>query len=216
MKKLVQEQKQEVERAIVNRDRCRLRKQYQFLQLDKNVWFIMSVQERQKQLSRINSITLSEAQESCSPISPLKSTLVSPPLSVDTETIAKSVNLPLTCIEGIVNKASELVLKQDAIVLAPGQSAEARMVLSYSSKVPHMVTPTREGGFNCDNSCPNWKSLGLCSHTLAVAHVNGKVQEFVSNVKKKKKAPNVTSLVTTTMPKGRGRKGVIPPHKRNT
>ena len=113
-------------------------------------------------------------------------------------------------------KAVKLLQEENAIVPARGQSAEARMVLSSSSKTPHMVVPTKGGGFSCDSNCPNWKSMGLCAHSVAVAHSNGKLQEFVNFVKKKKKVPNVTALVTTTMPKGRGRKGGAPPHKKHS
>ena len=83
------------------------------------------------------------------------------------------------------------------------------MVLSYSRKVPHMVTPRKGSDFSCHSSCPNWKSLGLCSHSIAVAELNGKHLEFISAKKKKKRFPNITSLVTTGMPKGRGRKGGV-------
>ena len=60
--------------------------------------------------------------------------------------------------------------------------------------------------------------MGLCAHSVAVAHSNGKLQEFVNFVKKKKKlqVPNVTALVTTTMLKGRGRKGGAPPRKKHS
>ena len=43
------------------------------------------------------------------------------------------------CIEGIFKKALELLSKENAIVPAPGQSLEARMVLSFtrfSQKLP--------------------------------------------------------------------------------
>lgn len=111
-------------------------------------------------------------------------------------------------------KAKELLTKENAIVPAPGQSSEARMVLSYTNKLPHMVTPTKGGVFSCESNCPNWKSLGIYSHSVAVAHVNGKLQEFILAVKKKKKSPDVTALVTSTMPRGRGRKGGVPPRTR--
>ena len=90
------------------------------------------------------------------------------------------------------------------------------MVLSFSSKMPHMVVPTKGGGFSCDNNCSNWKSIGLCSHSVAVAESNGKLEEFIMGVKRKKKIPNMTALATSTMPKGRGRKGSIPPHTRKS
>lgn len=79
--------------------------------------------------------------------------------------------------------------------------------LSYSGKSPHMVTAINGGGFSCDASCPNWKSISFCSHTVAVAEVNGKLIQFVDFLRKKAKVPSVTKLVTCHMPRGRGRKG---------
>ena len=79
-----------------------------------------------------------------------------------------------------------------AIAPAPGQPSEARMVLSYSGKTPHMVTPKKIGDFSCDSSYPNWKSLGICSHSVAVAETNGQLRLFI--IKKEK------------IPTGRGRK----------
>ena len=93
-------------------------------------------------------------------------------LSIDVQSAAKGMNVPLTCMEGIWRKASELLQEKNGMFPAPGQSAEARMVLSFSGKVPHMVQPSKGGGFRCDSNCPNWKSISLCSHTVAVAEIN--------------------------------------------
>ena len=62
------------------------------------------------------------------------------------------------------------------------------------------------------HNCPNWKSLGFCSHTVAVAEVNKKLNTFVAFLYKNKINPNVTNLVTCAMPRrgrGRGRKGGV-------
>ena len=64
------------------------------------------------------------------------------------------------------------------------------MVLSYSGKPPHLVTPKQTGDFSCDSSCSNWKLLGICSHSVAVAETKG---QFLSA--KKKKTPNATGLL---------------------
>ena len=208
---LVAEQKQEVERAVVNRGKWRFRSQYQFLQVQESVWFTMNAQQRQKHLSRVHSISLAEAEDNSNigSCSASKGTL-----SIDAETVAKSSNLPVTCVEGILQKASKLLQEENAIVPAPGQSPEARKVLSYSSKTPHMVTPVKGGGFTCDTSCPNWKSIGLCYHSVAVAESNGKLAQFLTAVKKKKKVPNITALAVPTKSRGRGRKGGVPPRSR--
>ena len=96
-------------------------------------------------------------------------------LSIDVHTAAVKLNIPLICLEGIWEKAKQLITTEGAIALAPGQDPQARMVLSYSGKAPHMVTPKKGGGFSCDSSCPNWKALGVCSHSVAVAEINGQL-----------------------------------------
>ena len=78
----------------------------------------------------------------------------------------------------------------------------------------HMVTAIGDGGFSCDSNCANWKALGMCSHSIAVAEINGKLSSFLAFVWKRKDRPNRTKLATTNMPKGRGRRGGVPPRKR--
>ena len=49
----------------------------------------------------------------------------------------------------------------------------------------------------------------ICSHCVAVAHFNGELSEFVAAKGKRKKTPNVSRLLATGMPRGRGHKGVV-------
>ena len=209
VKELINEQEKEIERAIIDRGKYRLRSQYRYLQIEESKWFTMTAQQRSSHLHKVHSTTVSNVEKA---EAGGRGTAC---ISIDVEAAAKELNLPLTCIEGIWRKAGELIQKQNAIVAAPGQSLEARMVLSYTGKVPHMVIPTKAGGYSCDQSCPNWKSLGLCSHTVAVAELHGKLASLVSCVQKKKKMPNITQLTTATMPRGRGRKGGVAPRSRN-
>ena len=97
-------------------------------------------------------------------------------------------------------------------VKAPG--GIGYLVRSYSGSRPHHVTVKKDGQYCCDADCPNWRSLRLCSHTVATAENEGQLQRFVQWYKKSRSNPNITKLVTTTMPKGRGRKGCIAPPKK--
>lgn len=124
VQELVDEQNREVERAIVNRGKWRLRSQYQFLEVPERVWFTMSVQQRQKHLSKVHSALVSDVQTSglekrssavCSSGSGSTAS-ANDELSVDPATVAKDCNLPLTCVEGIFRKAKELIRKENAIV----------------------------------------------------------------------------------------------------
>ena len=49
-----------------------------------------------------------------------------------------------------------------------------------------LVVPKKGGSFVCDQDCPNWKALGICAHSVAVANLCSKLPEFVAWFKKAK------------------------------
>ncbi len=129
-------------------------------------------------------------------------------LSVELGSFASSVVTPRPVLEGIWKKTLELVSNPQETASAPGCSPLSRMVESKSTASPHLVSPGKEGKFTGDGSCPNYKTFGVCFHTVAVAEVNWMLLGFIDNYKKQKKPPN--------MPTGRGRKGTEPPRKRRS
>lgn len=182
----------------------------------------MSIPQRDQHLKKFSNATLSDAVSPCDMSQVSRgNTIEQDPqlassLTVDVKAVADSVRIPLNCLEGIWSKASELLKTPGAIVSAPGVSGDARFVLSYSGKRPHLVIPKRGGSFSCDEDCPNWRALGICAHSVAVANLCSKLPEFVAWFKKSKKTPNLTSLAKATMPKGRGNKGSRCPRKRKS
>ena len=135
-------------------------------------------------------------------------------LSVEISSIANDVLVPLHCLQGIWKKAEELLATPGSITAAPGSSEEARMVLSHSGQQPHLVVQCKGRKFKCDSDCANYKSMGICSHSLAVAEINKQLPVFLESFKKAKKRPNFTQLALHNMPAGRGRKGSLAPWKR--
>lgn len=75
------------------------------------------------------------------------------------DTFADAVRVPQNYLEGIWNKAAELLKTDDAIVPAPGIGADAKFILSYRGKRPHLVIPKKGSIFACDSDCPNWKGI---------------------------------------------------------
>ena len=116
-------------------------------------------------------------------------------------------------INAIWTKATE-PNESNAVCVSPGGSHKNRIVKSFSCIRPHLVTAKKNDQYACDNDFPNWKSLGICSHSVVAAEGNGDLQAFVEWVKCPKNVPNATKLVITKIPKGRGRKGNAPPCKR--
>lgn len=217
VKELIAEQQKELERAVVNRGKYKFRQQYEFFQISETQWFTMTTQQRAKHLAKIQSADVVDSlvlEDDKEDTETGKEKEVGHNLSISADEAREGLNIPITCLEGVWKKATELLRTDSAMSSAPGQESEARMVLSYSGKTPHLVVPTKQGGFSCDSNCPSWKSIGVCSHVVAVAEVNGKLSQLVAYLKQKKKSPNVTNLVTSGMPRGRGRKGSAAPRSR--
>ena len=230
MRCLVDDQQKEVERAVCRRGKYTFRSNYQFLEVNVDRWFAMTPEARSKHMAKVHHQVVVPNIAPCgSPgnepeSSPLQSTSCnevgvltmdsSGGLSVEFATFADNVTTPTAVLEGIWKKAAELLSDPHKLVPAPGCSPLARMVASKTGRRPHLVTPGKDGRFACDSDCPNFKCFGICSHVVAVAEVNHKLPAFINLFEKQKKVPNLSSLAKDGMPKGRGRKGGLPPRKR--
>ncbi len=93
-------------------------------------------------------------------------------LSVPFEQVVLGTQLPQPVAEGIWKKAAMLTKEKNAVVVAPGLGEKDRMVKSTSGRVPHLVTCVGGGEYKCDEKCPQYKSLSLCSHAVAAAESN--------------------------------------------
>ena len=113
--------------------------------------------------------------------------------------------LPHITLQMIWQKAEKLLNSESAITSAPGSDAKARMVLSQSSAVPHFVTTHDDGQYLCDNSCPQWVSSKICSHTIAAAEDSGQLCNYLQWYLDTQPCPNVTALGMQGMPSNRGK-----------
>lgn len=223
LKQLIYEQDREIERAIIGRGKYELRPQYMSLHVPEVKWFVMSIPQREQHIRKFSNVSVSDVSPGDLSGGTLSDSaclgrVLSPvsTLSVSVHDVADAVRIPLTCLEGIWNKAAELLKAEEAIVSAPGVGDGAKFVLSYSGRKPHLVVPKKGGAFACDGECPNWKALNICAHSVAVASLCGKLSEFVTWFKKIKRAPSLTKYAQATAPKGKGRKGTQGPRKRKS
>ena len=190
LKEICNEQDKEVERAILCRGKYRFREEYKFLEVSESKWFTMNSTQRKQHLTKVHSLCVSGSSNNSSACDGN----IGGDLLVEAESAAQELHLPLACVQGIWRKAAELLSKKNAVVTAPGHDDDnVKMVLSYSSKTPHTVTPTKLG-YACDNNCANWKSIGICSHTVAVAQVNGNLPVCFLTEEKKEAAKCHTTI----------------------
>jgi hypothetical protein len=110
------------------------------LEIDESKWFTMTSQQRSNHISKVNSIKMPEFKNST--INQQKHNVYS--LSVSAEHAAKVLHLSINNIEGIWKKPEAILKTKNGIV-------NARMVINYSSVVPHLFTPCKKG----------YRSMGL-------------------------------------------------------
>ena len=119
-------------------------------------------------------------------------------------------------MQGIWSKAEKLIKPDGHIIKVPWlQDDQARLVRSYSSPQPHLVTrnPRKKHMFCCDKNCQMFKCFSVCSHVIATAHINGQLESYLTEINTTIQ-PNLTSIANQGMPSGAGRKGCIPKQKR--
>lgn len=146
----------------------------------------MTHKQRAKHLKSVEQISVSdikerEEQQSSNATS---SNASNASLSADITVLSTSINLPVHALEAISEKAKELMVT-DGAMLAPGQDADARMVLSRTGKRPHLVVPKKKGGYACNSGCPQYVLSGICSHVVAAAENCGKLASVISSLQKK-------------------------------
>lgn len=121
-----------------------------------------------------------------------------------------SLALPPQVASSLWEKANDLARDETPIVQAPGDDC-AWMVRSSSSKRPHYVKVSK-CSFICDDQCLSYKSMKVCSHTVAIAIKQESIEKFVKWYRTLKHTPNFSALAEagkpTTTGKKPGRKGV--------
>ena len=189
---LIVEQKNEVERAIISTGEYRIRKEYSHLAVESSRWFKMNREQRQRKIDRFMKTVVTDNNER-----PSTSSLASPcPLD--------SLELPSQLKESMMVKANDLANDETAIVQAPGDDS-AWIVRSYHGKRPHYVKASKSS-FSCDEQCLSYKSMKVCSHTLAVAMKTDSLKELVKAYRSRKRKPSFTALAEAGKPPTAGKK----------
>ena len=179
LKQLVDEQERELERAVIGRGKYQFAEAYRFLEIKEIDWFRMTKEQRPKHMQKIANVQLAFTGEVPGDNASSKGiSCTATQLPIRPEDFQSGLKVPLATVQGIWKKAEELPSELGSISSAPGYGSKCKMVLSRSGNRPHLVTCGKSGKFSCDNECPNWKSMNLCSHSVAVAHVNDSLQEL--------------------------------------
>ena len=175
LREIVSEQQHEAEKAVVGCGKYYL--VCSKLEVPQTKWFGLSREQRQRSLKKFNNacviplcerpVSFEKPASSCSqssmdissastsaqaistsnpPVSPVSQATM---LSSKLFPLSNKLGLPADAIKGIAKKAAEILQSDGAIVSAPGQPADARMVISHSGKRPHLVLPKKKKWGGC-------------------------------------------------------------------
>lgn len=104
-------------------------------------------------------------------------------LSVELHLASQQTGIPTLVLKHMWSKAAELLLNNQ-VVLAPGCPSSSRMVASTSNPKPYLVSCSKDGRYECDETCPNFLQRYICPHSVAAAKSNGQLKKFVENYAK--------------------------------
>ena len=212
VKELVKQQREEITRALSGRGQYRLIQEFSHFSVSPSKWVKMRPEQRREVVAQFDKATMKSKRSlsgsKCASTSIIAELPSENKLCVSAEE-SGITKLTLTTLQHMWQKAEDLMNSDNAITPAPGNDKMAKMVLSYSSPIPHMVVKGQKGQYRCDSNCLNWTSSAICSHTLAVAQVHNDLVSFLQWYNTSSNMPNITSLAMSGLPSGRGRKGGI-------
>ena len=197
----------ELQKAVIARGEWKFISPYKHLQIPQAIWFSKNSEFKEKHMKKVQSTEV----KSAAPLKDGKSTLSVPFQSCGLTNIAEST------LSNIWSRATILV-KSKNVLYAPWLCDDkARLVKSNSSLHPHIVTmhKTNKRLYCCDDKCPMFAGFSICSHVVAVAKCNGDLKSFL-DAASATCAPNLSAIANQRLPRGAGRKGSIPKHKRKT
>ena len=218
-------QQQEFEKAIIGLGQYCLQKQYSFLSISADKWFRMTTDQRLHHIKKFNNTQArmegdadfhsggnDQSVSYCQDVTHGQFLLTrESELPFSYEVAFAGTSVPEGVADGIWNKATALVSDAEAITSAPGCGPKDKMVKSKTGVAPHLVTNKKESQYACDDKCPQFKSIAICSHVIAAAQTNNDLENFMkwyrSKSKRQVQTPNLMELAKHDMPLGAGCKG---------
>ena len=132
MNDLMEEQKNEIERAIINAGEYRVRKGYSNLAVETLGWFKMSREQRQRKIDRFMKAAIKG--------------------NSDRPSASSLLDSPFQLKESMMMKANDLANDKTVIVQAPGDECTWMV-----RKCPHYIKASKSS-ISCDEQCLSYKS----------------------------------------------------------
>ena len=182
-----------MERAVATTGEYRLSPNYSHLAVSTQKWFMKNEQQHQRCINTFLKAEVcidlpKEDDQLMAGANPLQNEDEEQP-SPETNPLCL-LRIPADVKDTLWRKGQSLAEDEESMVRSPGSSTDW-IIRSSTGKQPHFVKPTSKGGCSYNSSCLAYKSMRICSHTVAVAVKTGSIQQLVRWHKKSKFAANL-------------------------
>ena len=211
MKDLFEEQKQEIEKAMIGVGEYQLLPAYSNLEIPHSQWFKKSEKQRHRLIERFMNSAVRGGEnvdvkttEACTEDQSGDAVVSETQDAPSTSNPLQCTELPVGIQSAMWNKVQKYLEDKSSYTKAPGMlDYSCVLVKSASSTKPHFVERTGNGRYKCDKECLMFKSTnGVCAHCLLVANLNGEVDTFIQMYSRTKNPINYTQLAQHGLPVG--------------
>ena len=207
IKNIVETQQRNEERAVFGRGSHRVRKEFEHLTVDDTKISHLNHEQLRKKVLEFKKASMNDMRDILSPVELETQESGSPVQQLGLNITARESGIntiPMTILESIFERASNLIAKPGSVIPKPGADDGSFIVAGTCNKI-HCVTPGKGGSLSCDRSCVN-VSTKICEHVLAVAQKKEMLDEFISWFRKRRKRGSMMDMVEQGGPKTAGRK----------
>lgn len=212
IKKIVDVQFNNEDRAVLNRGPYSVAEPFKHLAINDSKWSRMSLAQRKSAIKKFSDTGMDVQHNGDGGVNDRKTAVEGNDSAQQHPLVELSIsasesgitNIPLPILQTMFEKAADLFSTVESIVLKPGGTDGSYVVAGHSNRIL-IVTPGKGGSLTCDRQCSN-RSTGLCEHTLAVAARRGSLEEFLSWFKRAKKGPDLSAMALHGAAKNAGKK----------
>ena len=207
MQTMIDNQKQEIERAVAGVGEYQVIEQYKHLKIPTRKFCQMTQKQKEKHIKAFFSCHLSSesecGEEDDESIKARKTE--DDATSVTSENPLYALKIPSGIADIIWSEAEELRRNSGNICLSPGSTNNQEWLVKSSEEKhrhPYFVDCKASGQILCEKNCALYMSCKVCAHTVAVAVHTHTTDRYMQWLQRQKGNVNLTALANTDMPKG--------------
>ena len=209
MKKMVDNQKKEIERAAAGIGEYRLVEDYKHLATETRKFVQMSEKQREKLIRAIFTVPLNDLED-ISPKEITEECMQQLPSHETSQNFLRRLPIPVYLADKVWDESTKMLASEGCICPSPGCSNKMEWLVQSCDarrKSPYFVECRKNGQIICEQSCGVYKSSKLCVHTVTVARRNNVLSQYLRWLLKQKAGTlNLSKLAAVDMPTGSGKK----------